>query len=206
MKRTWILLLAILSLSAPVWAKLAYFPVDSSRYIWNAGLGLGVPYGVAGIEGSIGTDLISLQAGAGIVPLVWDPAVTATASLYLKKRYAAFRPKVSLSVSNIVATTIIQEESADDNLYEETYDGWAAFAGVEWRTSKSSPWIVDFNVGWVFPFVGMNEVKDRYNAVKDDLESLGYMFKNETQTFDYPRLSLGLMYAPKGKMALRRIP
>ena len=172
-----------------------YVPRDTSKIMWSAGAGVGVPYGTFGGKFSLGTDLITGDIGFGVFPFAWTPAISASGVLHFLDRYATVRPKITLTYSNVVAAILFLEENSLDPLYDETFPGLAAYAGVDWRISKTSPLCIDLNVGWIFPFEGNDKIKEKFDRVKDDLQSQGYVMTDEKINLETPKISIGITYS-----------
>jgi len=172
-----------------------YVPRDSSAIMWSAGIGFGVPYGVLGGKFSLGTDMITADLGFGILPLAWEPAISLSGVVHSLDRYNAVRPKITFTYSNIVAANILMKEGTLDPMYEETFSGVAAYAGIDWRLGKTSPWCVDLNIGWIFPFVGNDEIKKRWDRQVAYFRSIGYQLTSETISLDTPKIYIGITYS-----------
>ncbi len=172
-----------------------YVPRDSSAVMWSAGVGAGIPYGTFGGKFSMGTGLIAGDIGFGVFPFAWTPTISASGVLHFLDRYATVRPKATLTYSNVVAAILFLEENSLDPLYDETFPGLAAYAGVDWRISKTSPICIDLNVGWTFPFEGNDEIKKKFDEVKYDLQSQGYVMTDEKINLETPKISIGITYS-----------
>lgn len=180
-----------------------YVPRDSSKTVWDVGTGLGVPYGIFGGKVSLGTSLITGDIGLGLLPFAWEPGVSVSGAVHFGSQYAAVRPKLTLAYSNIVAASLLLEEDSVDALYEETFSGIGIYGGMDWRLDKTSPFCIDLNIGWVFPFVGNSEIRERYDRAKADLRSQGYSLTGaEHLSLDRPKVSLGITYAPQRSLKL----
>lgn len=173
-----------------------YVPQDSTKIIWSIGAGIGVPYGVFGGKYSLGMDMISCDVGLGIVPISWTPALSVSGVIHFRDRYATIRPKFTFTFSNVVVATIIYDETYI-SLYDKTYAGIGVYGGLDYRTSKTSPFFLDLNIGWIFPFVDIDEVRRSYDKSKTDLIEQGYTIDKETISFDSPKISIGITYSPR---------
>jgi outer membrane protein OmpA-like peptidoglycan-associated protein len=177
-----------------------YEPQSSSPVIWNIGAGLGLPYGVIGGKLGLGGDWLSGDVGFGIVPLSWQPAVSGSAVLYLANRNATVRPKFTFGYSNAAAALVILEDASGstglDTIYDETFPGVGIYGGVDWRISKTAPFCLDLNIGWIFPKGGNKKIEDKYQEIVADLESQGYSVSAETLSLDTPKVSVGITYSP----------
>jgi len=173
-----------------------YAPYDTSILIWEIGAGIGLPYGVFGGKLSLGNDLITGDVGFGLVPFTWEPVFTFSSVIHFMDRWSTVRPKITLSYSNVAATTFILESSDFDVLYEETFPGFGVYAGIDWRLSKTGPFLIDINIGWIFPNIGNDKIKQRYNQAVDNFNSRGFDIDDEIIALDTPKISIGLSYAP----------
>lgn len=172
-----------------------YVPRDSSKTLWEIGAGLGVPYGTFGGKYSYGTEKFSGNIGLGILPFSWTPAVSVSGVVHFRDRYESIRPKLTLTLSSMVAAILLLEEGSMEPLYDETFSGLGVYAGADWRLGKTSPFGVDFNIGWVFPFVGNDEIMDRYDEAVGDLVSRGYGITDEEVSLDTVKFSVGVTYS-----------
>jgi hypothetical protein len=175
---------------------LRYVPRDSSQIFWNIGAGFGIPYGTIGGKFSSGANLITGEIGIGILPLAWTPAISLSSVVYFSGRYSAARPKITLCYSNVAGAIVMFDIENFETLYDETFHGIGIYGGVDWRLSKTFPLCLDLNVGWVFPFVGNDEIRRKYDEVKEDLESRGYVGGEEMEGLGTPKISIGFNYAP----------
>ena len=178
-------------------------PENASKMMWNFAGGFGLPYGVIGGKVSVGTDHFTGDAGLGILPIAWSPSFSIGGTIYFKNRYDNIRPKLTAVYSNTAAAIIMYDSGSLDLLYDETFPGIGAYCGVDWRISKTSPFCIDMNICFTFPFEGIDEVKRKYNEVKDDLEQQGYVMTDEKISLNTPKLSIGITYAPGRSLKLK---
>ena len=172
-----------------------YVPRDTSKIMWNVGAGIGIPYGAFGGKLSLGTDLITGDIGLGVLPFAWTSVISVSGVVHFLDRYSGVRPKITLTYSNVVGAILLLKENSLDPLYDESFPGIATYAGLDWRLSKTSPLCIDLNIGWVFPFVGNDEIRRRYDEAVVDLKSRGYVLTQETIALDTPKISIGITYS-----------
>ena len=179
-----------------------YVPADSSKPMWEIGAGLGVPYGTFGGKLSAGNQSITGDIGFGILPFAWTPGISLGGSIHFGDRYANFRPKITVTYSNIVGAILMLESGGTETLYDETFAGIGIYAGFDWRIMKTLPFCLDVNIGWTFPFVGNDEMMKRYNDVRDDLINRGYMSTDDSNSLETVKISIGITYSPKRKLQM----
>ena len=176
---------------------ITYVPCDSSIIGLSFGTGLGVPYGTFGGKAVLSADPIAGEIGIGLMPFIWDVAISLGGSIHFRDRYSAIRPKISVSYSNIAAATFILDEIDLSTLYEETFAGIGLFLGIDWRPTETSAFCLDLNIGWIFPFVGNDEILNRYDKAVDDLADRGYIITEEMKSLNTPKVSIGIIFNPQ---------
>ncbi len=181
-----------------------YVPYDSSAIGLSFGAGLGVPYGVFGVKVSASTSLLTGELGLGLMPLIWDPAISLGGIIHFRDHTATVRPKFTVTYSNIVSGYMILNEVNFESLSDETFDGFCIYGGIDWRPLMTSSFCIDFNIGWVFPFVGMDEVEKRYDNALSDLRQQGFVITEETGSLKKPVISIGITFSPWRK--LKEVP
>ena len=185
-------------------------PADEKPYIIELGLGLGLPYGTIGGKISAGNSFLTGNVGFGILPFAWDLSTSFGATLSLLDRYSPVRIKVSGLWSNTVAAIIFINQSygqstlSGDLLYKEEFPGFALYGGIDVRLGKTSPYFVEFQVGGIFPTVGLDEVKKRYDEKRDEMAVRGYVFQKEYISLrSFPFISVGINYVIGRSLELR---
>lgn len=179
-----------------------YVPHDSAKMMWDIGCGIGVPYGTFGGKLSIGTSQFTGDFGVGLLPFAWQPAFSLAGVVHFGNRYANVRPKLTATYSNVAAAILILESGGTETLFDETFSGIGVYLGVDWRLSKTSPLIIDLNIGWIFPAVGNDEIRKRNDEAIDDLRSRGYLVSETRLSLNTPKVSLGVAYALGRKLKL----
>lgn len=179
-----------------------YVPEDSSKMMWEIGCGLGVPYGTIGGKFSVGTSQFTGDIGVGMLPFAWQPAISVAGVVHFGNRYANVRPKLTAAYSNVAAAILILESGGTETIFDETFSGFGTYFGVDWRLSKTSPLVIDLNIGWVFPSVGNDEIRKRNDEALEDLRMRGYLLSETKLSLNTPKVSLGVTYAPGRKLKL----
>lgn len=176
-------------------------PEDESPVIYEFGVGLGLTYGLFGGRFTIGNTNFSGDIGFGIIPFSWDASFSLGGSVHFFDRYSAVRPKITAIWSNTCGYNLILGKSSFGTtgdykvLYKEAFPGFAVYMGLDYRLGKTSNFVIDLNIGAVFPSAGFEKIKKRYNDEKHQLESRGWTFENETASFNsFPKISLGVSY------------
>jgi hypothetical protein len=170
---------------------------DSTKTMWEVGLGIGVPYGVIGGKLALGNEQITADLGLGLVPFAWSPCVSLSGVLHFGDRYAPVRPKITVSLSNATGVIALIDQADMEALYSKTYPGVGAYAGLDFRLGKTSPLGIDLNIGWVFPFAGNDAILKDYEEVRDRYVSEGYTLSDEKLSLNTPKFSIGITYSPK---------
>ena len=176
---------------------------DSSKAVWDVGAGLGLPYGAVGGKASLGASLVTGDVGLGLVPIPWSPEISVGGAIHFRGRHAALRPKVTLAYSNVGEAIGIIDPGDSDALYHEHYPGIGICGGVDWRPAKTSAVCLDLNLGWIFTFVGSDEILKRLRDAEADLRSRGYEIEEKEYAFHNPKAYLGIVYAPKRRLELK---
>jgi len=169
----------------------------SSRSVeFRGGAGFGVPYGIMGGQLGLAAGHFHGSLGFGIVPLLWEPAVSLNLGVIFREPTALFRPTLTATVSNAAGIAAIIDGADLDALYKETYAGVGIYGGATWRMGAGNPWCLNFDLGLLFPFAGNDQIRDDYDAAVANFEHQGYQFEDEKLSLGGPKLSLGLLWSP----------
>lgn len=171
-------------------------PENETSTMGEIGLGLGVPYGVFGSRFSVCTHIATLDVGFGILPFAWEPQFSAGVSLHIGNRYATVRPKLTAIFSTAVTAVWFLEEGSFETIYDEIFPGIGTYFGFDYRLGKREKLCIDINVGWLFPFIGKDEVRRKWEEATNDLERRGYIVDGDSPpNLNTPKLSIGLTYS-----------
>lgn len=171
---------------------------EDSRHpiAFRGGAGFGVPYGFMGCQLGIAAGRIHGSTALGFVPWAWEPAVSLNAGLIFRRPTESLRPKITLTISNAVGVAAIIDGASLDALYCKTYGGIGVYGGATWRLGSGSTWCLDFDLGYLIPFAGNDQIEQDYEAAVAHFESRGYVMKNEQLSLGGPKISVGLLWSP----------
>lgn len=168
---------------------------EESPWVYEFGVGFGLPYGVFGGRASVGNELITGDLGIGLVPLSWDPSFSLGGSLHLLDRYGTIRPKITALWSNTCGIVLLYDQGNSKVLFKEYYSGFAIYGGLDIKFSRDSDYSIDINIGSVFTSVSPAEMEEQFNTEKRLLEQRGYVFSSGSASFsNFPKFSIGISY------------
>ncbi|GEM_PF-4299494 len=182
-------------------------PIDEEPLIYEIGAGFGVPYGLFGMKGSLGTAQLTGDVGLGIIPLGWDVSAAVGGSWHILDRYSAINPRLTVLLTNTAGYNLLLKDNGSvggDVYYKESFPGYAIFGGVDFRLGSSSQFFISVNIGAVSTFIGNDEAERRYNIQKAKLEHEGYVIESESVNYNvFPKFSLGVSYIIGRNLELR---
>ncbi|MBN2543505.1 hypothetical protein JXI42_11630 [bacterium] len=177
-----------------------YIPYDSTSGIWSIGTGYGIHYAAYGFKFALGTNHLSGEASLGILDYSRTFAYSVSAVATFRNRYAAFRPRISITASSCILQFLITDEYdyTYTPIYEAVFPGIAASAGFEWRFIKTFPLNLHFSFGYGYPFKGYIEVENKIKDKTDYYENSGIIYTDKSKfPPQYYRFSVGLVLSPR---------
>jgi hypothetical protein len=145
---------------------------ELSQIVGKIGLGLGVPYGVLGVNAEIGTQYISLVGGMGTAMVVSDPGWGIGARAYFLNASHKWRPNITVVYGTTTMYLITGDVEASGVL-----TGVGTYFSVDHDVGKRNGFVFTYGLGFITHGEIPQDVKDKVSAMGNTLPSFGSPLK-----------------------------